>query len=246
MELFYGKPEGPVCVLDKEESVHCIKVLRHRCGDEIHVVDGAGNMYRCSITTDSPKAVEALILETVSNWNAHDYRLTAAVCPSKNHERYDWFAEKAAEMGVDCIVPVIGRHSERKDIRKERLERLLVSAMKQSQKALLPVVGQACGVEEFIRSCSGSGALRIIACCSDDVAPRRNLMEVLRSYGQECPEIVFLVGPEGDFASEEVSLAVQEGFIPVTLGPSILRIETAALLITAAVYMTFQQAPACS
>ena len=107
MELFYSCDiEGSVCRLDHDESGHCIKVLRHRAGDEISVIDGCGTLYRCRITSDSHKGVEALILNKTENWGSHPYHLHMAVCPTKNNDRYEWFAEKACEIGLDKISPV--------------------------------------------------------------------------------------------------------------------------------------------
>ena len=115
MELFYSKDiEGGICRLDQDESGHCIKVLRHRAGDEISVIDGCGNLYLCRITSDSHKGVEAMVLSCEEGWGSHPYRLHMAVCPTKNNDRYEWCAEKACEIGLDEISPVIGEHSERR------------------------------------------------------------------------------------------------------------------------------------
>ena len=115
MELFYSRDiEGGFCRLDQDESGHCIKVLRHRSGDEISVIDGCGTLYRCRITSDSHKGVEAAVLSSEEGWGGHSYRLHLAVCPTKNNDRYEWFAEKACEIGFDELSPIIGEHSERK------------------------------------------------------------------------------------------------------------------------------------
>ena len=114
MELFYTKDiDGNICRLDQDESGHCVKVLRHRCGDEISVIDGCGTLYHCRMTADSPKGVEAIVLDMVQDWGSHPYRLHMAVCPTKNNDRYEWFAEKGCEIGMDEVTPVIGEHSER-------------------------------------------------------------------------------------------------------------------------------------
>ena len=127
MELFYSKTisEGGR-TLDADESAHCVRVLRHRRGDTIHVVDGHGMLYRCTIVDDDPRAVIFDIEEWVENYGSHDYWLRMAVCPPKNIDRFEWFAEKATEIGVDVISPLFGDYSERKVFKPERIERLLV------------------------------------------------------------------------------------------------------------------------
>lgn len=299
MELFYTNGiDGSLCRLDEEESGHCVRVLRHRVGDEICVIDGKGRLCRCSIVSDRPKAVEAEILSCTENWNAHPYRLTMAVCPTKNIDRYEWFVEKATEICVDRIVPVIGEHSERKIVKTQRLEKIVVSAAKQSLKAAVPEIAEPLSVKEFIAdtdgsaaglpssgdgdsSCDAAGPLKLIACCFEDAGhPRRSIKEMLESWLSEnfpesfdggrrvydenrafdldgegspadeggipaqsvglhvaaIPEIVILIGPEGDFSEDEVRSALAAGYIPVHLGASRLRTETAALVSVEAVY----------
>lgn len=237
MELFYSRDiEGGICRLDQDESGHCIKVLRHRAGDEISVIDGCGTLYRCRITSDSPKGVEAMAISSEDGWGSHPYRLHMAVCPTKNNDRYEWFAEKACEIGVDEISPVVGEHSERRVFKTARLEKILVSAAKQSLKGAVPGVNEPVSVKEFIEEHAGNeGALRMIAYCFEDGnVPRRSIKEVLAGYAGK--EIVVLIGPEGDFSRAEAELALSRGFIPVHLGDSRLRTETAALAAVSAVY----------
>ena len=234
MELFYSRDiAGGICRLDQDESGHCIKVLRHRSGDEINVIDGCGTLHRCRITSDSHKGVEAIVLESTDGWGSHPYRLHMAVCPTKNNDRYEWFVEKACEIGVDEISPVIGEHSERKIFKTARAEKILVSATKQSLKASVPVVNEPVSVKDFIRS--SSEGLRMIAYCfEDENIPRRSIKEVLE--GHDGSDITVMIGPEGDFSKEEAELALASGFVPVHLGASRLRTETAALTAVAAVY----------
>ena len=238
MELFYSKDiEGGICRLDQDESGHCIKVLRHRAGDEISVIDGCGNLYLCRITSDSHKGVEAMVLSCEEGWGSHPYRLHMAVCPTKNNDRYEWFAEKACEIGLDEISPVIGEHSERRIFKTARIGKILVSAAKQSLKGAVPVVHEPVSVKEFIEGFAGSthGPLKLIAYCfEDEDVPRRSIKEVLAGY--EGRDIVILIGPEGDFSRAEAELALAHGFIPVHLGDSRLRTETAALTAVSAVY----------
>lgn len=287
MELFFSSDiEGGLCRLDKDESGHCVKVLRHRFGDEISVIDGCGTLYRCRITSDSPKGVEAMVLEETPDWGGHPYRLHMAVCPTKNNDRYEWFVEKACEIGLDEVSPVIGEHSERRVFKTARVEKILVSAAKQSLKGAVPVVNEPVSVKEFIEgmACRGgvggdgqmacrdeaeigkagagdigadsvgasgvgasgvgaggvgaSGPLKLIAYCfEDERVPRRSIKEVLGGY--EGSDVVVLIGPEGDFSKAEAELAIQNGFIPVHLGDSRLRTETAALTAVAAVYFRY-------
>ena len=270
MELFYAyEADGVRCLLDQEESAHAVKVMRHRRGDEINVIDGRGTMYRCVIADDSPKGVSATVEEAFPGWGARPYALTLAVCPTKNNDRYEWFAEKATEIGVDCIVPVIGEHSERRKVNGERLRKVVLSASKQSLKAAVPLVAGEVSVRDFVTECSAG--LKLIAYCFEDEGhPRRSIREALSEYLQKegyahrevsayaedvpgsvredagnygsskyastAPDIAVLIGPEGDFSKAEAELALRSGFIPVHLGPSRLRTETAALVATEAVY----------
>ena len=218
-----------------------------------------------------------MVLESIPGWGAHPYRLHLAVCPTKNNDRYEWFAEKACEMGFDELSPVIGDHSERRVLKTARVEKILVSAAKQSLKATVPVVNEPVSVKEFIAahgsctayagicrvsersispcSCSVSHAadsmegtttsndtydttLRLIAYCfEDEDVPRRSIKEVLQGFKGK--DVIVMIGPEGDFSAEEARLALEAGFIPVHLGDSRLRTETAALAATASVYFNF-------
>ena len=246
MELFYSQDiEGGTCRLDHDESGHCIKVLRHRLGDEISVIDGRGTLYRCRIVSDSHKEVVAQVIDSVQDWGGHPYRLHMAVCPTKNNDRFEWFAEKACEMGFDELSPIIGDHSERRILKTQRVEKILVSASKQSLKASVPMVNEPVSVKEFISGfqdtegeAPGQAPLKLIAYCFDDErVPRRSIKEVLDGFGGT--DVIVMIGPEGDFSHEEAELALQAGFIPVHLGASRLRTETAALAATAATYFRY-------
>ena len=267
MELFFSKDiDGSICRLDQDESGHCVKVLRHRSGDEISVIDGCGTLYRCRITVDSPKGVEAMVLSSEEDWGGHPYRLHLAVCPTKNNDRYEWFAEKACEIGFDELSPVIGEHSERRVLKTARVEKVLISAAKQSLKAVVPVVNEPVSVKEFIAQAGRSFAdaqddmggaqddkegdqdgkggahdgntLRLIAYCfEDERVPRRSIKEVLDGF--DGTEIIVMIGPEGDFSKAEAEMALAAGFIPVHLGASRLRTETAALTAASAAYFRY-------
>ena len=242
MELFYSRDiEGGICRLDQDESGHCIKVLRHRSGDEISVIDGCGTLYRCRITSDSPKGVEAIIIDSEEGWGGHPYHLHMAVCPTKNNDRFEWFAEKACEIGFDVLSPVFGDHSERKVLKTARVEKILVSAAKQSLKAAIPIVNEPVSVKEFIKEAAGDDkSLKLIAYCfEDERVPRRSIKEVLNAF--EGTDITVMIGPEGDFSRAEAEAALEAGFIPVHLGESRLRTETAALTAAASVYFRYMK-----
>jgi len=237
MEIFYAKEAaGSKVFLDQEESVHCVRVLRHHVGDEIVVVDGMGTMMRCRLTDDSPKGACAEIMESSFGWGGHDYSLTMAVCPTKNNDRLEWFVEKATELGVDVIAPVIGERSERKVFKTERSRKIALSAMKQSLKAKLPVIEEPVTVKDFIAS-AGSG-IKMICYCFEGETLRRSVEDVLKGVPKGA-KITIMIGPEGDFSPEEARQALENGFIPVHLGPSRLRTETAAVTAATAVYLHF-------
>lgn len=239
MELFYAyEVTGRYCRLDADESTHCIRVLRHRSGEEIDVIDGLGTLYHCRLTLDSPKGAEAEILETQPGWGSHPYRLTIGCCPTKNNDRFEWFVEKATELGVDRIVPLIGEHSERKVYKTERAQRIALSATKQSLKARIPEIAEPQEVKSFIAAApEARPALRLIAYCFEDpTVPRRSICEVLKEQA-DVKDIAVLIGPEGDFSPEEAALALEHGYIPIHLGPSRLRTETAAVTAVEAVYL---------
>jgi len=244
MEIFYSADiRDGLCRLDAEESGHCIKVLRHRKGDEINVIDGKGTLMRCVLTDDSPKGAAAAVIGQTGEWGAHPYRLTLAVAPTKNSDRYEWFAEKACEIGADRICPIIGRYSERKVFKTSRIEKILLSASKQSLKGAVPEICGPVGVKEFILEHGDpqDGILKLIAYCFEDESHKRlSIKEALQSFNPDgTPEIIVMIGPEGDFSVEEADLAMEHGFIPVHLGPSRLRTETAAVTAAEAVYFRF-------
>lgn len=245
MEIFYSQEIGAGrCILSDDEAAHCIKVLRHREGDTVSVIDGEGTLYSCRILSASPKCVEAEILSSEEGWGAHPYRLHLAVAPTKNADRYEWFAEKACEIGVDEITPVIGGHSERKIFKTQRIEKILISAAKQSLKGAVPKINEPVSVKDFILSCAATGSgdsgcdekpLKLIAWCfEDEEHPRTSIKEALEGYAGH--DVIVMIGPEGDFSKEEGRLAVSSGFIPVHLGNSRLRTETAAITAAEAAY----------
>ena len=236
--------------MDVEESNHCVKVLRHRVGEEIDVIDGEGTLYHCRITDDNPKHAEAAVLSSQNDWHSHPYHLTIGCCPTKNNDRFEWFVEKATEIGVDRIVPLIGDRSERKVYKTERAKKIALSATKQSLKARIPVIEEPVTVKEFLREeipdqvgddvtvmpGADRASMKMIAYCFEGDQKRVSIMDVLSET--KARNITILIGPEGDFSSEEAKLAVENGYVPIHLGPSRLRTETAAVTAAEAVYLT--------
>lgn len=236
MELFYSSNiVNGICTLDQQESTHCVKVLRHKVGDTISVIDGCGSLYTCRIT-EGGKEVVCSVEQVQERFGAHNYHLVMAVCPTKNIDRYEWFLEKATELGVDEIVPVIGEHSERKIIKPERLEKILVSAAKQSLKGVVPVLRDAVKVKDFIAQSAGEDGVKLIAYCGDKekVTLAQGVAMARRAEGMK--QITILIGPEGDFSPAEVDAALEAGYHPLTLGESRLRTETAAVAAVAGIY----------
>lgn len=236
MELFYSKNvSSGGLTLDQEESNHCVRVLRHRIGDEIHVIDGQSNLYRCRIVGDNPKNVSFEIVETIEGYGSHSYYLHMAVAPPKNIDRFEWFCEKATEIAVDEITPLFGEYSERKVFKPERVERILISAAKQSHKGAIPILNGAAVVKDFLKK-DFDGCTKLICYC-DEVeslgAAKKNIFEAIGRSDR----VVVMIGPEGDFSRDEMKIAIENGWQPVSLGQSRLRIETAALVATSALYL---------
>ena len=207
--------------LSEEESQHAVRVLRLQSGDELEVVDGAGGYYLAVVTNPHPKHCEFQIKETITEYGKRDYRLHIAIAPTKNIERLEWFIEKCTEIGVDEITPILCRFSERKIIKPERLEKIIVSAAKQSLKAYFPILNPMCSFRDFIQQTTVSQ--KFIAHCYEQDK------QLLQQVYQKSSDAVILIGPEGDFSPEEVQAAIQHQFQPVSLGSSRLRTETAGI-----------------
>jgi len=221
MALFYV-PSLTVPVLPEEESQHAVKVLRLQVGEEITVVDGAGGLYKARITNPHPKHCSFEITETILEYGKRDYRLHIAIAPTKNMERLEWFIEKATEIGIDEITPVICRYSERKIVKAERLEKIIISAAKQSLKAYFPKLNPQCSFDELMKTHQASQ--KFIAHCYEEDK------RLLQNEITKASDVLILIGPEGDFSKEEVQKALSLGFIPVSLGNSRLRTETAGVV----------------
>ena len=222
MSLFYVPALSSGLVLPEEESQHAVKVLRMQVGDTFTVVDGAGGFYKARITNPHPKHCAFEITETILEYGKRNYRLHIAIAPTKNIERLEWFIEKATEIGIDEITPIVCRFSERKVIKAERLEKIIVSAAKQSVKAYFPTLNTLCTFDELIKTCQASQ--KFIAHCYEEDK------RLLQTEIQPSEDVLILIGPEGDFSKEEVQKALSVGFIPVSLGSSRLRTETAGVV----------------
>ena len=220
MQLFYC-PEllNDASFLSKEESSHCFKVLRKKVGDHIHVIDGVGGFYEAEITIASQKKV---IFNVIKKWNQpqSSYSLHIAIAPTKNNDRFEWFLEKATEIGIDEVTPIICEHSERKMIKNERMEKIILSAAKQSLKSKLPKINKVTSFNDFMNKNHSSHCF-IAHCLPSQKKKLKN--EVVS-------ESTILIGPEGDFSTLEVEVALKNNFIPISLGSSRLRTETAGVI----------------
>ena len=226
MNLFYSsRLEGDVLILDEQESKHAIRVLRLVRGDEVVLIDGKGGWYEARIEEEHPKRCSLKIHSHTSNYRPLPYHLHLAIAPTKHMDRFEWFLEKATEIGISEITPLLCHRSERKQIKTERLEKILISAMKQSLRAYKPVLNQLVSLQKFLElDLKGSKG---IAHC---MPSRRIGISGLKP----ADTYIMLVGPEGDFSSEEVQMATKAGYMPFHLGESRLRTETAGVYITAA------------
>lgn len=210
-------------LMPEVESGHCVRVLRHQPGDLLEVVDGKGGLFTVRLIDAHPKRAMVEIVERHSLPPYWKGRLLLAVAPTKNMDRMEWLVEKATEVGMDGFIPLHCRFSERKEIKRERLEKTAVSAMKQSLKAALPVVEEMTPFARFIEKYKDVPG-KFIAHCVDD--GQRHLLAEEYRPGEDS---VILIGPEGDFSQEEIKMALDAGFRPVSLGDARLRTETAAL-----------------
>lgn len=225
MYLFYCPDIETKQTLSEEESGHCVRVLRYSVGDEILITDGKGTTYTARITNPHPKHCDFEIISREKQEPHHNFHLHIAIAPTKNIERMEWAIEKCVEIGVDEITPLLCRFSERKQLRTDRLEKIILSAAKQSLTPFLPVLHELTPYEEFIsRQKPAVSYQRFIAHCYKD--EKRFLKDEI----EQGRDVLVLIGPEGDFSEKEVADALALGFIPVSLGNSRLRTETAAVV----------------
>lgn len=213
---------GQVVMLGPEESLHAVKVLRLKEGDPVVVVDGCGNWHEGEISGVHPKHCQVTLLGVVRNHEPRPYWLHVAMAPTKNNERTEWFLEKATEIGIDVFTPLICRYSERRQTNGGRLEKVAIAAMKQSLKAWLPRIAGDTPFEKLVEEPFRGD--KFIAHCYPGEKPW------LKDLVTPGSDVLVLIGPEGDFSREEVEIALAAGFREVSLGPSRLRTETAALV----------------
>lgn len=222
MHIFYTPDIQVHPELPEEETAHAVRVLRLQPGDEVMLTDGVGNFYRARISLIARKRCLVDILETLPQAPLWSGYLHIAMAPTKNMDRTEWFAEKATEIGMDELTFLNCRFSERKVLKTERIAKILVSAIKQSLKARLPRLNDMTDFKTFIAQ-PFDGQKFIAHCHEGEKVP-------LKDIARKGEKALVLIGPEGDFSEEEVCLAEKAGFIPVSLGPSRLRTETAALV----------------
>ncbi len=224
MHIFYEKEvSGSTITLSQEESRHCLRVLRMLPGQEAIIVDGKGTRYRAVLKDSSRKEAVFSVKETEFNVGKRPFHLHMAVAPTKNIDRFEWFLEKATECGIDEITPVICEQSERRVIKPQRLEKILIAAMKQSLRAFLPKLNAIAPLDAFLRQPLTDH--RFIAHCGN--GNKKHLGDVY-SPGNDA---LFLVGPEGDFSDREIETVIEQGFTAISMGGHRLRTETAALAL---------------
>ncbi len=223
MHLFYTPDiQGNQYTLIETESKHAVRVLRLGNGDFINLIDGNGHFFEAEIIDANPKRCLVEVKNKVNEFGKRSHYLHLAVAPTKNIDRFEWFLEKATEIGIDEITPILCDHSERKVIKNERLEKVIVSAMKQSLKAYLPKLNPLTPLHELLES-PFEGKKFIAHCYEED-------KRVLKTEITKSLSNLILIGPEGDFSEKEVMLSLKQGFIPVSLGESRLRTETAGVV----------------
>ncbi len=224
MNLFYVENiEGKIATLPDEEARHCVQSLRKKTGDTIHFVDGKGGLYTGEITEANRKHCTVHIVEHQQNYNPPDIHLHIAIAPTKNISRLEWFLEKATEIGISEVTPLLCQRSERKHIRTDRLQKIMLTAMKQSLKAYLPKLNELTNFKDFILAQNSAKSRTFIAHCNEGEKPH------LKDTCKAQQDTQILIGPEGDFSPEEVALALQHQYEAISLGNSRLRTETAAL-----------------
>ena len=223
MQLFYVPDiSGNEVFLNEAESKHAIKVLRLSNGNTIQLVDGKGGFYKAEISDANPKKCRLTITETQTDLGKKDFRLHIAIAPTKNIDRFEWFLEKATEIGIDEITILLTEHSERETVKTERLKKILISAMKQSVKFYLPVLNETTRFYDLISNTTCKH--KFIAHCNEG---KKNHLKNTVKKGED---VLVLIGPEGDFSTGEIKFAKEHGFQEISLGNSRLRTETAGVV----------------
>ncbi|MFN7847435.1 MAG: 16S rRNA (uracil(1498)-N(3))-methyltransferase [Bacteroidota bacterium] len=234
MYLFYQSDiiNNSICNLSEDESRHCAQVLRLKFGDVIHITNGKGSLYTATLNEVHHKQCVVSVQQEHRQQKSESFRLHMAIAPTKNMDRTEWFVEKAVELGIDEITPIICARSERREIKTDRLKKVAISAMKQSLKNFLPQINEAVPLKKLLEQPIKDQ--RFI--CFGDAADEANLAHAkVNEYHN-----LFLIGPEGDFTAQEITAAIEKGYQPLNLGKSRLRTETAALHVVSIV--NFKQA----
>ena len=223
MHVFYTPDiETREYSLNEEESRHCNKVLRLVAGDRVFLVDGRGGFYEAEITNAGKKNVTLQVIQAQQEYQKRNHHLHIAIAPTKNIDRLEWFLEKATEIGIDEITPLICERSERKIVKEERLFKVITSAVKQSLQAYHPVLNPAISFTDFLKT--ERDVVKMMAHCIEG-EPRKLISDII--VPQE--RYLILIGPEGDFSANEIAMSLAKGYQPLTLGNTRLRTETAAL-----------------
>ena len=232
MHLFYiTDPIAGLLMFSEQESRHCVKALRLKLGDELYLTDGKGNLYRGRIRDNNIKACQIEVLEPINDYPRLPYNLHIGIAPTKNSDRLEWFIEKAVEIGITEITALACERSEHISVKADRVQRLMIAAMKQSLRIDLPTFTPSTSFSAFIQETQNRYAQKYIAYCG---ALAQN-PPLLQKICQACQDTLILIGPEGDFSPKEIQQAMDCGFIPVSLGKFRLRTETSALLACAVV-----------
>jgi len=223
MHLFYTPDlKDNIYSLNETESKHCIRVLRLNIDDQIQLIDGKGGFYTAKIIDPNPKKCSVEIIEKKQEFGKRNHYLHIAIAPTKNIDRFEWFLEKATEIGIDEITPIICEHSERKIIKPERLEKVIISAVKQSIKAYKPILNDLTSYSDFLRQ--NETKSKFIAHCEDN-----NKVFLKEAYKIK-DNATILIGPEGDFSPHEIEQAIKNNYKEISLGESRLRTETAGVV----------------
>jgi 16S rRNA (uracil1498-N3)-methyltransferase len=222
MHIFYTPNiTSAMYQLSEDESKHCVKVLRLQINDEVNLIDGLGGLYLAKITDNHPKRTILSIISHQKQYGKRNHYLHIAVAPTKNIERLEWFLEKATEIGIDEITPIICEHSERKEIKTDRAVKIITSAVKQSLKAYHPRLNQAITLNNFFNTATADA--KYIAHCHNGGK------QAIETDFIPHQKYLILIGPEGDFSPSEITTALHNGYKAITLGNTRLRTETAAL-----------------
>jgi 16S rRNA (uracil1498-N3)-methyltransferase len=234
MQIFYSQHiDDDSCRLDANESRHCIKVLRLKKNSPVNIIDGKGNLYEGIILSPDQGECIIKITSVIRDFGKRPYHLHIAISPLKNPERFEWFVEKSVEIGIDEITPVICRNTEKQKIKRDRINNIIISAMKQSVKAGLTTFNEVVSFKDFIETARDDK--KLIAHCSESIEKKK-----INEVCTQGDNVTILIGPEGDFSEYEIILAMEASFKSIHLGNSRLRAETAGIVACHSVYFLNQ------